>query len=121
MGTSPPFRDEGPGDHFPGPLVGLEGLDLVGLDLSAAALYPVDICSGEAQAHTDLVGRQLDLGAVLAFVGLQLRCSRRPVTTTRMPLVRLRATFSARSRQQMTSKNDVTPATPGWSGPASAG
>ncbi len=37
----------------------------------------------------------------------QLRCSRRPATTTRAPLVRLRATFSARSPQQTTSKNEV--------------
>src|SRR5271166_1475252 len=37
----------------------------------------------------------------------QLRCSSRPVTTTRMPLARLRAAFSARSRQQTTSKNET--------------
>ena len=34
-------------------------------------------------------------------------CSSRPVTTTRLPLVRLRATFSARSLQHTMSKNDV--------------
>jgi len=33
----------------------------------------------------------------------QLRCSSLPVTTIRAPRVKLRATFSARSRQQTTS------------------
>ena len=37
----------------------------------------------------------------------QLRWSRRPVTTTLAPLVRLSATFSARSRQHATSKNET--------------
>src|SRR6202044_4292196 len=37
----------------------------------------------------------------------QLRCSRRPVTITRAPRLRLSAAFSAISRQQTTSKNEV--------------
>src|ERR1019366_6737162 len=37
----------------------------------------------------------------------QLRCSRRPVTMTREPRLRLSAAFSAISRQQTTSKNEV--------------
>ena len=71
------------------------------------ALGLLDLGRGEAEAGPDVVGHDLDLGAAVARFGLQLRCSRRPVTTTRAPLVRLRATFSASSRQQATSKKEV--------------
>jgi len=37
------------------------------------------------------------------------RCLRRPVTTTRVPRVSVSAAFSARLRQQLTVKNDVSP------------
>jgi len=55
------YRGEGPGDRSPGPLLGLEGRDLAGLGLARLALGPLDIGGGEAQARTDLVGRDLDL------------------------------------------------------------
>jgi hypothetical protein len=72
------------------------------------ALGPLHVGVGEAQARTELVGHDLNLGSVLSFVGFPtalLDTTRDP--TTRMPLVRLSATFSARSRQHTTSKNDV--------------
>jgi len=82
-------------------LAGLGGL------LGAAALDPMDFGRGEAQGRADLVGHDLDLLERCSPSSVsQLRCSIRPVTTTRMPL-RLSAKFSARSRQQMTSKKDV--------------
>jgi hypothetical protein len=66
-----PLARRRPGGSLPrAHSLGLEGLDLVGLDLGATALRLVDIDGGKTQTRTDLVGRQLHLGTVLAFVGL---------------------------------------------------
>ena len=67
---SPLTATKGPGDRSPGPSLGSEGRDLAGLGLGATPLDSMDVGGGEAQARTDLVGRELDLGAVLALVGL---------------------------------------------------
>src|ERR1035437_7109306 len=74
-----------------------------GLVVSGVTLDLVDVGGGEPETGADLIGHDLDLGPSVS----QLRCSSRPVTTIRAPLVRLSATFSARSRQQMTSRNEV--------------
>jgi len=105
----PPRADDQPGRHsrLDRHGVGRGLLHAVGLCRRAPALHPLHVRRGVAQARADLVRRDLDLLSVLALLGLPGALLRRPVTTTRMPLVRLSATFSARSRQQMTSKNDV--------------
>jgi hypothetical protein len=54
-------RASGRGIAPPAHSLGLEGLDLVGLDICATALCPVDIDGGETETRTDLVGRDLDL------------------------------------------------------------
>jgi hypothetical protein len=46
-------------------------------------------------AGPDVAGHDLDLGPALPVVGLPAALLQSPVTTTREPLVRLRATFSA--------------------------
>jgi hypothetical protein len=54
-----------------------------------------------------VVGGDLDLGALVALGVSQLRWSRRPVTTTLVPLASEVAAFSARVPQATTSKNEV--------------
>jgi hypothetical protein len=74
---------------------------------TATTLDTMHVGGGEAQGWTDLVGHDFDLGTVLTVVGLPTALLDAPGDHDAHPLERLSATFSARSRQQMTSKNDV--------------
>ena len=67
----------------------------------------LDLGLRPAQARAELVGDDLDDVALLAVRVSYSRCCRRPVTTTRLPLLRLAAAFSPRSPQATMLKNDT--------------
>ncbi|MEY3482740.1 MAG: hypothetical protein RLZ40_783 [Actinomycetota bacterium] len=65
----------------------------------------LDLSGRPAQAWSEFVSDDIDCGALVAFASVVYsRCSRRPVTTMRVPLESDAAAFSPRSPQAVTLK-----------------